>query len=83
MLGFVVFIHTQYKFCVDGVWRHDESQPFVRGEYGLVNTIFLAREPDMIPATYSPQTPGNMDVDYDVIMPAVRIYKKEEVKFCL
>lgn len=62
--------HHQYKFCVDGVWRHDESQPFVRGEYGLVNTIFLAREPDMIPATYSPQTPGNMDVDYDVSMPA-------------
>ncbi|XP_062143654.1 sucrose nonfermenting 4-like protein [Alnus glutinosa] len=63
--------HHQYKFCVDGEWRHDESQSFVRGDYGLVNTVFLARQPDMIPSTFSPQTPGrsNMDVDFDVNMP--------------
>ncbi|KAF3962417.1 hypothetical protein CMV_013056 [Castanea mollissima] len=57
----------QYKFCVDGVWRHDESQPFITGDYGLVNTI-LIREPDMIPPTYSHQPP-DMDMDYDVVMP--------------
>lgn len=57
----------QYKFCVDGVWRHDESQPFITGDYGLVNTI-LIREPDMIPSTYSHQPP-DMDMDYDVVMP--------------
>lgn len=57
----------QYKFCVDGVWRHDESQPFIPGEYGLVNTI-LIREPDMIPSTYSHQPP-DIDMDYDVVMP--------------
>lgn len=70
MLRFVVFIPMQYKFCVDGVWRHDESQPFITGDYGLVNTI-LIREPDMIPPTYSHQPP-DMDMDYDVVMPPVR-----------
>jgi hypothetical protein len=74
MFRFAVFIDMQYKFCVDGEWRHDESQSFVRGDYGLVNTVFLARQPDMIPSTFSPQTPGrsNMDVDFDVNMPVVR-----------
>jgi hypothetical protein len=73
MFRFAVFIDMQYKFCVDGVWRHDESQLFVRGDYGLVNTVFLARQPDMS-HTISPQTRGrtNMDVDYDVNMPVVR-----------
>ncbi|KAK3041990.1 hypothetical protein RJ639_002298 [Escallonia herrerae] len=57
----------KYKFFVDGEWRHDDHQPFVSGNYGVVNTIFLAREPDMIPAFFSPETPGrsNMDVDND------------------
>ncbi|XP_041020082.1 sucrose nonfermenting 4-like protein isoform X1 [Juglans microcarpa x Juglans regia] len=65
----------QYKFCVDGVLRHDESQPFSRGDYGLVNTIFVGREPDMINSTFGSQTPGrsNMDVDHDDIMPAVSL----------
>ncbi|KAK3012836.1 hypothetical protein RJ639_008615, partial [Escallonia herrerae] len=56
-----------YKFFVDGEWRHDDHQPFVSGNYGVVNTIFLAGEPDMIPAFFSPETPGgsNMDVDND------------------
>lgn len=81
MLRFVVFIPMQYKFCVDGVWRHDESQPFITGDYGLVNTI-LIREPDMIPSTYSHQPP-DVDMDYDVVMPPVRqhIYIKK-FKFC-
>eukprot|EP00268_Persea_americana_P060007 TRINITY_DN742_c1_g1_i3.p1 TRINITY_DN742_c1_g1~~TRINITY_DN742_c1_g1_i3.p1 ORF type:complete len:507 (+),score=91.92 TRINITY_DN742_c1_g1_i3:749-2269(+) len=34
--------HHQYKFYVDGEWRHDERQPFVNGNYGIVNTLFLA-----------------------------------------
>ncbi|KAM7481474.1 hypothetical protein LguiB_006057 [Lonicera macranthoides] len=59
--------YHQYKFLVDGQWRHDDRRPFVSGNYGVVNTIFLAREPDTIPAFYSPRTPGksSMDVDYD------------------
>lgn len=73
MFKFVVSIYLQYKFCVDGVWRHDENQPFSRGDYGLVNTIVVGREPDMINSTFGSQTPGrsNMDVDHDDVMPAV------------
>lgn len=57
----------QYKFFVDGEWRHDEHQPFVSGNYGVVNTIFLPREPEMIPAFFSHEMPGrsSMDVDND------------------
>ncbi|CAL5330228.1 unnamed protein product [Camellia sinensis] len=59
--------YHEYKFFVDGEWRHDEHQPFVSGNYGVVNTVFLAREPDVIPAIYTPETPGrsSMDVDND------------------
>ncbi|CAN0914214.1 Sucrose nonfermenting 4-like protein [Linum grandiflorum] len=65
--------YHQYKFIVDGEWRHDEHQPFVSGSYGVMNTVFLPREPDVIPATYSPRTPGrsNMDLD-DVFVRSVR-----------
>ncbi|XAR52609.1 hypothetical protein NMG60_11020759 [Bertholletia excelsa] len=59
--------YHQYKFFVDGEWRHDERQPFVSGNYGMVNTIFLAREPDVTPLICSSETPArsNMDVDND------------------
>ncbi|KAL8166377.1 hypothetical protein V2J09_007876 [Rumex salicifolius] len=57
--------YHEYKFNVDGEWRHDEHHPFVSGTYGVVNTIFLARDTDMIPAICNAETPGrsNMDVD--------------------
>ncbi|CAL8166374.1 unnamed protein product [Prunus armeniaca] len=60
--------YHQYKFYVDGEWRHNEQQPFVTGNCGTVNTIFLAGEPDMVPTSFSPETSGrsNMDVDNDV-----------------
>ncbi|THF95715.1 hypothetical protein TEA_025308 [Camellia sinensis var. sinensis] len=59
--------YHQYKFIVDGEWRHDENEVFVSGNYGVVNTLILLREPDVIHAVYSPETPGisNMDVDHD------------------
>jgi len=51
----------QYKFFVDGEWRHDERQPTISGEYGIVNTVYLTRE---INSVLSPSTPGTrMDVD--------------------
>ncbi|XP_008813370.1 sucrose nonfermenting 4-like protein isoform X2 [Phoenix dactylifera] len=56
----------EYKFYVDGEWRHDERQPCATGSYGIVNTLFLTRAPDPVPAILSPGTPGsrmNMDVD--------------------
>ncbi|OVA15013.1 CBS domain [Macleaya cordata] len=68
--------YHQYKFFVDGEWRHDESQPFVTGNYGVVNTVLLAREPDPIPAMLSPETPGsrsNMDVDNEAFQRVVTL----------
>ncbi|KAK8703969.1 hypothetical protein V6N13_047605 [Hibiscus sabdariffa] len=29
----------EYKFLVDGEWRHDDQQPHRTGEYGMVNTF--------------------------------------------
>lgn len=67
----------QYKFFVDGEWRHNEHQPFVTGNCGIVNTVFLAGEPDIVPTSFSPETSdrSNMDVDNDVFM--------RVVSFCL
>ena len=31
----------QYRFLVDGVWRCDESKPFMRDEYGLISNEVL------------------------------------------
>jgi hypothetical protein len=41
----------QYKFYVDGQWRYDESEPYVTGDYGIVNTLVVATD--------------DMDVDND------------------
>lgn len=58
--------YHQYKFYVDGEWRHDEHQPFVSGNLGsAVNTIFLPREPDVIPTTYGPDVTGGNSMDVD------------------
>jgi len=72
MVHLCYFILMQYKFFVDGEWRHDEHQPFVSGNGGVVNTIFITG-PDMVPAGFSPETLGrsNMDVD-DVFLRTVR-----------
>ncbi|XP_066366287.1 sucrose nonfermenting 4-like protein [Miscanthus floridulus] len=56
----------EYKFFVDGEWRHDERQPTISGEFGIVNTLYLTREFNQINALLSLSTPGsrmNMDVD--------------------
>lgn len=55
--------YHQFKFFVDGEWRHDEHQPFENEAYGygIVNTVFLAPESDMIPPI-SPDR-SHMDVD--------------------
>ncbi|XP_027366217.1 sucrose nonfermenting 4-like protein isoform X2 [Abrus precatorius] len=60
--------YHQYKFNVDGEWRHDAQQPFVSVDYGIVNTIYLVREPDILPPIISTETPGrsHMEVDNDV-----------------
>ncbi|KAK7258878.1 hypothetical protein RIF29_24467 [Crotalaria pallida] len=59
--------YHQFKFNVDGEWRHDEHEPYVSGSYGVVNTIYLVREPDITPAILSAETPrSHMEVDNDV-----------------
>lgn len=65
----------QYKFFVDGEWRHDERQPTISGEFGIVNTLYLTREFNQINALLSPSTPGsrmNMDVDNENFQRTVR-----------
>ncbi|KAI0510383.1 hypothetical protein KFK09_010984 [Dendrobium nobile] len=59
---------NEYKFYVDGEWRHDEHEPSVSGSYGIVNIVFVTREPDSLTAPLSPGTPGsgiNMEVDLE------------------
>ncbi|CAN1219903.1 Sucrose nonfermenting 4-like protein [Linum perenne] len=58
-------IDMQYKFIVDGEWRHDEHQPFESGSFGVVNTVFLPREPDVVPASFSSGGPGRSNMDLD------------------
>lgn len=65
----------QYKFFVDGEWRHDERKPFVNGDFGIANTIFLATDPTFIPGNVSPEVSSgsNMDVDNQAFFRLVRI----------
>ncbi|CAI9762701.1 unnamed protein product [Fraxinus pennsylvanica] len=69
--------YHQYKFVIDGEWRHDEHQPFVSSNIGTVNTILLAREANYLPAMLSPQIPpgpgSNMDVDNEAFHRVVRV----------
>lgn len=64
----------QYKFCVDGDWRHDEHQPFMNSEYGIVNTVLLATETNFVHGI-NPGIPSgsNMDVDNEAFQRLVRI----------
>ncbi|CAN6468169.1 unnamed protein product [Victoria cruziana] len=55
--------YHQYIFIVDGERRHDEHQPYVSGDYGIVNTVMIAREPDPGSALLTPVSRMNMDVD--------------------
>lgn len=77
-------MHVQYKFVVDGEWRHDENQPFVTGNYGIVNTVILPRETDYLPAVASTQTApnSNMDVDNDTFQRVVQHCSAYENCFC-
>ncbi|XP_061349109.1 sucrose nonfermenting 4-like protein isoform X2 [Gastrolobium bilobum] len=66
--------YHQYKFFVDGEWRHDEHQPFISGEYGMVNTVLLATEPNLVPVLTPDIVSGsNMDVDNEAFQRVVRL----------
>ena len=64
----------QYKFFVDGEWRHDEHQPFAPGQYGIVNTVFLATDPNYMPVLNPEIASGSsMDVDNEAVRRTVRL----------
>lgn len=63
----------QYKFYVDGEWRHDEHQPCLSGEYGIVNTVFLATDPFVPLLTPDTVSGSNMDVDNEAFRRMVNI----------
>ncbi|KAG2491725.1 hypothetical protein HYH03_009888 [Edaphochlamys debaryana] len=53
---FAVVVHLppgyhQYKFIVDGRWRHDETAPFMPDPLGNVNNWLFVRRIDPTPAT--------------------------------
>ncbi|KAG4928826.1 hypothetical protein JHK84_054375 [Glycine max] len=49
----------------DGEWRHDDQQPFVNGSCGVVNTIYIVREPDILPSILNTETPGRSHMEVD------------------
>ncbi|CAK0784632.1 hypothetical protein CVIRNUC_007836 [Coccomyxa viridis] len=50
--------YHQYKFIVDGEWRHDEMQPFMPDPLGNVNNWLFVRKPESQSAPpQSPQQP--------------------------
>lgn len=70
----------QYKFFVDGEWRHDEHQPYATSEYGIVNTIFLTADPNSVPGT--PCSDNPMEVD-DHVRRLVRACEQQQLLFLL
>jgi 5'-AMP-activated protein kinase regulatory gamma subunit len=42
--------YHQYKFIVDGKWRHDETAPFMPDPLGNVNNWLFVRRIDPAPA---------------------------------
>ncbi|XVE82116.1 hypothetical protein DITRI_Ditri15bG0121400 [Diplodiscus trichospermus] len=54
----------EFKFLVDGEWRHDERQPHKNGEYGIVNTFDALPIPAEVPQVQPcSEIPNNMEVD--------------------
>ncbi|KAK5805233.1 hypothetical protein PVK06_032886 [Gossypium arboreum] len=54
----------EYKFFVDGEWRHDERQPHKTGEYGIVNTFDAIPIPAEVPLVHPrSEILNNMEVD--------------------
>ena len=41
-----MYRYHQYKFIVDGEWRHDETQPFMPDPLGNVNNWLFVRRPE-------------------------------------
>lgn len=67
--------YYQYKFIVDGEYRHDEHQPYINSNYDTMNTVLLATESNYLPAMVNPQVAhgSNMDVDNEAFQRVVRV----------
>lgn len=66
---------SQYKFIVDGEWRHDEQQAHMADSHGHVNNWLLVTKGlyHIIPPTPDLVTVGaTMDVDHDMEHHVVR-----------
>ncbi|XP_062084772.1 sucrose nonfermenting 4-like protein [Humulus lupulus] len=72
--------YHQYKFNVDGEWRHDENEPIANSDYGIVNTITVSTESDMALTGASSEAPGSMDVDNEFFMPVIPSLSKDDVE---
>jgi len=62
--------YHQYKFIVDGEWRHDEQQAHMADTHGHVNNwLLITRQPHhILPPTPDLGTPGvTMDVDHEMV----------------
>lgn len=84
---FSVVVHLppgyhQYKFIVDGEWRHDEAQPFMPDPLGNVNNWLFVRKPEnrslgqihgQSPVTSSP----NLGQLGELQSPASQMYSEE------
>lgn len=64
--------YHQYKFIVDGEWRHDDRQTCMPDPLGNVNNWLLVKEPENSPApappspAESPVLGASMEVDHDL-----------------
>lgn len=61
--------YHQYKFIVDGEWRHDEMQPFMPDPLGNVNNWLFVRKPELHPQQQRPpvQQPQPATAGYDIL----------------
>lgn len=58
----------QYKFIVDGVWRHDEQSPSMIDALGNIKNYLHIRGPDLVPTPQIMELPSlgaGMEVDHD------------------
>ncbi|KDP40000.1 hypothetical protein JCGZ_01998 [Jatropha curcas] len=64
--------YHQYKFLVDGEWRHDERQPCLTSEYGVVNTVLFTGESNFNPVI-GPEVPLGMELDNETFRRVVHV----------
>ncbi|XP_050218322.1 sucrose nonfermenting 4-like protein [Mercurialis annua] len=64
--------YHQYKFFVDGEWRHDERQPCSTSEYGVVNTVLFTGETNYN-SVIGQEMPLGMELDNETFRRVVHV----------